>query len=289
MIKKGNFDRWEHDGFLVHGLHLSHDVNKSDFDLHTHDFYEASIVVSGCARHKIGSYSYPIRRGNMYVIKPGIAHGFYDVDNLEIIDIMYFPELFTLADRQIFSLPGFSALFIVEPDIRLNNFYPYLLTLTDADINYVVVTADFIIQESQKKTLGHTIVIKHFMLSLFAFLSVKYAEKVEEPHVAQLLSQAVRYMYENMAAIVKISDIAEHLYISARHLNRLFRQFYNSTPGDFLLDIRLKHAMTLLVKHQLKVSEVSAQCGFADPSYFARVFKKVYGIRPHQAKGGVGN
>lgn len=280
-IPSHNYNKPEHANFDRHGLHVGRDILRGDFAPHTHDYYEASIVVSGSANHVIGGYSYPIKRGDVYVIKKGVTHGFTNVDNLDLIDLMYYPDLFALTDAQLFRL--LVPLFIVEPDIRERNFYPYVLSLSDKDMTYITATADFIIQELMTDANDNTIVIRHFLLSLFAYLSARYGAKCDEPHVTQVLSKAVRYMYENMSQQIKISHIADHLFISTRHLGRLFMKYYGTTPGDYLTEIRLKHAFSLLAHRQLKIGDISALCGFSDPSYFARLFKKAYGTTPHKA------
>ncbi|MCL2527291.1 MAG: AraC family transcriptional regulator [Defluviitaleaceae bacterium] len=274
-----NYHKPESDYFEWHGLHVARGTWRSDLRLHTHDFYEASIIIAGSAKHVIGGYEYHLKRGDVYVVKKGVPHGFVEVNDLDLIDLMYFPDLFALADAQLFRL--LVPLFIVEPDIRERNYYPYVLTLTDNDLNFITTTADFMIQEL--KTRENTIVIRHFMLSLFAYLSAKYGNRNNEPHSTQILSKAVGFMYENMAAQIKIADIADHLFMSTRHLGRLFMKYYGTTPGDYLTDIRLKHALSLIERKQMKVGDISALCGFTDPSYFARLFKKAYGITPHKA------
>ena len=77
---KQHYDKSESGNLELYGVNVSQGVINSDFKLHTHDFYEASIVVSGKARHVIGENSFPLKRGDIYVIKSGIAHGFYDVE-----------------------------------------------------------------------------------------------------------------------------------------------------------------------------------------------------------------
>ena len=276
-----NYDRSQSAIFEMYGIHVTRAVKKADLNLHTHDFDETFIIVAGSARHVIGNYSYQINRGDVYVIKKGVAHGFFEVDNLEIVDLMYYPDLFSVIDMQLYSL--LLPLFIVEPDIRTYNYYPYVLSLTESEVDYVATSAAFIVQELLKRTPdNNNVAIRYCLLSLFAYLSVKYAANDNEPQVTQILSKAIQYIHENMAKRIKISDISSHLFISTRHLNRLFRKYYGCTPGDYLHDIRFKHAITLLSKNHMKVQEVSALCGFSDPSYFSRSFKETYGITPNK-------
>jgi len=279
------YDRTVYDqSFNECGFHITHATLDYDFNNHTHDFYELAIVISGTANHVVGEYTYPIKRGDIFVIKGDVAHGYTQVNNLELIEIMYFPNLFMAADMRLSGLPGFRSMFILEPEMRVHNHYPFTLTLKDNDFDYVIAISDFIIQEFNKKTQNYEIVVKLSVFALFAYLSVKCADSSEESHVTQILSNAISYMQENLAQQVKISDIASNLFISSRHLCRLFKQYFDSTPGDYLMNMRLKHALTLLSKSNMKVADVAILCGFTDSSYFARTFKKAYGITPKEAK-----
>ena len=49
---------------------------------------------------------------------------------------------------------------------------------------------------------------------------------------------------------------------------------------DYLADIRIKHAIQLLEQNKLSVSELAEKCGYSDPLYFSRVFKKITGVSP---------
>jgi transcriptional regulator GlxA family with amidase domain len=51
-------------------------------------------------------------------------------------------------------------------------------------------------------------------------------------------------------------------------------------PAEFVLRERLRRAARLLASHALPVKEVSALCGFADPNYFAKAFRRLFGTSP---------
>ena len=66
------------------------------------------------------------------------------------------------------------------------------------------------------------------------------------------------------------------------YLCRLFREEMHTTPGRFLTDLRLQRAADLLLSdgERIAVSEIARQCGFRDPLYFSRMFKKRYQASP---------
>ena len=61
---------------------------------------------------------------------------------------------------------------------------------------------------------------------------------------------------------------------------RLFRQTTGHTPGEFLANLRLEEACTLLHSSELSIDEVAAKTGFSDRGYFSRRFAARIGISP---------
>ena len=67
------------------------------------------------------------------------------------------------------------------------------------------------------------------------------------------------------------------------YLRKLFKTETGSTPLRFLIDTRLQAAAERLDaagEAPQSISEIAHLCGFREPLYFSRVFKKVYGVSP---------
>lgn len=67
------------------------------------------------------------------------------------------------------------------------------------------------------------------------------------------------------------------------YLRKLFKKEMGSTPLEYMTQLRMKKAQTMLTAMSTKdfsVSEVAQLCGYEDPLYFSRVFKKYYGLSP---------
>ena len=73
---------------------------------------------------------------------------------------------------------------------------------------------------------------------------------------------------------------AEKLSLSYVHFRRLFRQVTGWSPGQYLLECRLRHAEKLLMTSRLRISEISNECGFEDEFHFSRIFKKHRAMSP---------
>ena len=52
------------------------------------------------------------------------------------------------------------------------------------------------------------------------------------------------------------------------------------SPHQYILNLKLENAETMLKSELYSISEVSDMCGFSDYKYFSRVFKKLKGVSP---------
>jgi len=81
---------------------------------------------------------------------------------------------------------------------------------------------------------------------------------------------------------LSVADVAKHLGVSNRHVQRLFESD-GTTFSTFLLDYRLACAYRMLCKSQYGhwgIGKIADYAGFADLSYFGRCFRKRYGSKP---------
>ena len=79
---------------------------------------------------------------------------------------------------------------------------------------------------------------------------------------------------------LNVEMIADEVGISRVHLHRKMKELTGQTPHDFIRNIRLKRAATLLVNQGVNVTEVMYACGFSNTASFSTLFKKFYGLSP---------
>lgn len=79
-----------------------------------------------------------------------------------------------------------------------------------------------------------------------------------------------------------VEQLARELHLSHSQFSRKLEALTGLTPNRFMRNIRLKKARELLQNPELSITAVAYDCGFNDPGYFTRVFKKEFGKTPGQ-------
>jgi len=100
------------------------------------------------------------------------------------------------------------------------------------------------------------------------------------------VAEAARFIQENYARDVSLSDIAEAVHLSPFHVARLFKQALGVSPHQYLIQVRVHSARSLLSagSGERSLAEVASAVGFADQSHLTRHFKRLLGVTPKQLR-----
>jgi AraC-like DNA-binding protein len=89
-----------------------------------------------------------------------------------------------------------------------------------------------------------------------------------------------RLVFEHAAEQGSVGFYAERLNVSENYLLRCVTRCSGRSPKDWIIDVRLMLAQKLLRTTDAGVAEIAARAGFDDPSYFARLFRRRFGMSP---------
>jgi transcriptional regulator GlxA family with amidase domain len=94
------------------------------------------------------------------------------------------------------------------------------------------------------------------------------------------LIQTIALMERTLDEPLDIAEIARRANLSVRQVERLFRQYLESSPQAFYRRLRLARARTLLRYTLTPLRMIALDCGFESTSHFCHAYKRVYGIPP---------
>ncbi|WP_066499581.1 AraC family transcriptional regulator [Abyssisolibacter fermentans] len=100
----------------------------------------------------------------------------------------------------------------------------------------------------------------------------------------QSLNSAIDYIEEHLFTDLSCEDIAEHIYSSTFHFQRVFSLLTGMTVGEYIRHRRLSLAGQELIMSQTKVINIALKYGYNTPESFTKAFSRFHGITPNQAK-----
>ncbi|WP_170328433.1 GlxA family transcriptional regulator [Ruegeria arenilitoris] len=105
-------------------------------------------------------------------------------------------------------------------------------------------------------------------------------------HRNKKLSKAVAIIKDCLDNPLPTSLIADQAGLSTRQLERLFARYMGSSPKNYMTELRLERARTLLQQTDMRVIDVAIACGFSSASHFSKLYRKQFGLSPHVEQNG---
>lgn len=90
-----------------------------------------------------------------------------------------------------------------------------------------------------------------------------------------IVKNALAYIEEHYQEKLKLSDVADQVYVSQWHLSKLLNRYQGQNFSEILNGIRINKAKELLHDPALRIGDIADEVGFLDMAHFSRVFKKM--------------
>jgi AraC-like DNA-binding protein len=270
---------WFHpDGFP---LAVERREPQEPFGLHGHDFSEVVVVIGGRGMHRIGPEAWPLSAGDVFVVKGREAHEYVDPQELALINVLYRPERLKWDLIDLLSLPGYHALFTLEPQWRRRHQFNSRLHLPPAEIAHAVGLIDQLDAELKARSPGFGFLATALFMQLVGMLSRAYGRSPNPNSQALLrIAAAISHLETHYADPVQLDDLAGIAHMSKRSFLRTFQAATGQSPIAYLIQIRVNRAAHRLRVTDAPVTEVAFEVGFQDSNYFTRQFRRVMGVSP---------
>ena len=253
---------WETDTpYYKHELTKS--IARDVYSVHTHNSYELIYFVSGDATYVIEDRSYKLKEGDLILVRPFLHH-FVQIDSTtdyERYDILFDAEKH-----------GVESALLLPEDVTIVN-------LSENPIAADVFKRCDLYRKNTEDTTFFRI-LTHMLSELFYNL-VTFPEKSPELGriVSPLLSDALKYINENLFTIEGTRELADALFVSESYLCRLFQKELHQTPKRYIRDKRLLTAERMISLGEAP-TKAAVKCGFGDYTTFYRNFVSFFGRAP---------
>jgi AraC-like DNA-binding protein len=118
-------------------------------------------------------------------------------------------------------------------------------------------------------------------------IALKITDQLVDPEVAMPPSVIKACGYIRARALVddiNLAEVARHCCVSEGHLSRIFHHATGLTFREYLTQVRIERAKSLLIHSGKSVTEIAYESGFQSLSQFHRVFRKIHGASPGEMR-----
>jgi AraC-like DNA-binding protein len=125
--------------------------------------------------------------------------------------------------------------------------------------------------------------VPHQIIKVDATIVESFLSRIEDPEKAQnttLKSFNGNIVQQNEE--IKVEDFEKNIGMSKSALYREMIRLTGKSPNVFLLHFGLRKSLQMLLKQKGNISEVAFDSGFNSLSYYAKCFRKKYGIIPFE-------
>lgn len=226
------------------------------------------VVKSGCGRLEMNHRIYELKTGDAFLI-PSEQEAWYQADAEDPWCYMWIGfrgvKAWECIDNSGFSL---------QQPVR-----------TVGCVSQLTEYVDKILEEYQL-SYECDLMRKAYLMMFFAALVSDYKKQL--PGTVHFypgsvyVKYAEDYIKGHFSEKLKINDLASYIGVSRSYLTSSFRKVRGCSPQEFLVNLRLEKAGSMLRKTDIPINAVAGAVGYADQLAFSKMFKKYYKMSPKE-------
>lgn len=102
----------------------------------------------------------------------------------------------------------------------------------------------------------------------------------QELSLEEKIEKIDRYISTNLLSKISLEEVANYVGMNRTYFCMFFKKHYGKGFADYLNDLRIDKAATLLMQKDRGIAEIADECGFKTVTYFNRAFKRSKGVTP---------
>ncbi len=260
---------------------LNQKVNANDFswNYHYHPEFELVFVYDGFGRRHVGNHLSYYEDGDLVLIGSNLPHAGFGYDAIgvhEEIVIQYkddflgtnfFDKPETLPIKKLFERSQQGILFYGQTKNIVGNKLKKLSNLSHFERLLELLVIFQILAKSEEYQLLNSV-------------DTRYDFNQKDQIRLNRVYEYVEQNYQNPVNIKAVADVAN---LTVPSFCNYFKKIVNQTFTDFMNEYRINQACKLLMTEP-NITDICFDCGFANASYFSKVFKQIKGKSPMQFK-----
>ncbi len=218
-------------------------------------------TLAGRGELRVGEKIYPVRPGEALIIKAPSDCSYYLPENSDHWDFIFF------------TLQGNEA--IRMADEFQKNFGPAVPFLPDGKLLQMLHELFYTSHDRMLDACFNSATAYKLLMEMFSE-ATRGGEKDDD----KLLRKIRQHILVNMEHNPDVAELAAIAGCSPWHFSRKFRKISGVSPRQYILALKMQYAAQLLENTLDSIKEAAQKCGYDDPSYFCKVFRKFHRVSP---------
>jgi len=240
--------------------------------IRTLQHHELIFVCEGKGTIVIGENRYPMKKGMLFYIPPGVQQTIEPRDqNPEHYMTVHFS-----GSRMVLGPDG---KWIYLENIQ-NLHQPSAQKITD----YTPLEELFekLVDTWNDKGPSYEFISGTLLRQLFIWVSQNNKRQSINYAVSLKIDQIIEYMRQNISSKVTLEELSGIAKLSIFYLSRTFKEATGYPIITYFNKMKIEKAKELLIEGNKKVKEVAYELGYSNEFYFSRMFKRVEGLSPKE-------
>lgn len=227
--------------------------------------YAITFVLHGYGKYSIDGKTFVLGPGTGFVIYPGVST-YYIADKDQPWEYIF--AMFHGSD--VPALLGSAGISREKPTFLFGN-----------DAEYRQLLDEMCTAGRKASSLGYD-VVGCFYRCVAPLVENNLHRTAGLNPVEQHVAKAVAYMEANYPYNISVSDVVEYVGVERTYFFRLFKKELGCGAQEWLIKLRLRHAVAMLLGTNYSVTEIACSVGFYDVSHFVKTFKRYHGCSPSE-------
>ncbi|MDF2541572.1 MAG: celD [Herbinix sp.] len=241
--------------------------------LHYHDYYELFIITSGKCVHTVNDQDQILGKGSIVFIRPEDNHcyGFYNEEDCQFMNVNFHQEMVEYAFDYIGDR-------IFSQHLKSLSLPPNLM-LSDIEMESAIGKGEQIRLYSTFDKPKARILAKSFLIETLTYFFLQ-SKSDEQQAIPVWFDSLLFQMQKKENFCIGLDKLYTISGKSRGHINRVFKQYLNTTPTNYINHLKLNYAKNLLLTTNLEILDVAFEAGFDNLSHFYHLFRDFFGMTP---------
>ncbi len=253
-------------------------INQPRFDSlwHYHPEYELTYIINGNGRRMVGDHLENFSEGDLILLGPDLPHTWIGErssgnENNKAL-VLQFSEELIAPFHSLYEMKTIIELLVQsEKGIKFSEFQP-----SEIENKMLQIIED----TSIKRVTGFIELLNDLSNIKFEILASHKFKVLKNEKTENRLNKVLLFLQKNYKHTIQLQEASELIHLSNTAFCKFFKRNVGKTFSEYLNDLRVLHACTLLIETDKPISQIATDSGFENLAYFNRVFLKKKNVQP---------